>query len=68
MADLAHLPLWDDVARDITRRIRDLDLLPYELARAIAEDAAHSVFADVERWTEIADRKAPMSSTGAADE
>lgn len=52
MADLAHLPLFDDVARDITRRIRDLDLLPYELARAVAESAAHDVLADVELWTE----------------
>jgi len=64
VADLAHLPLFDDVARDITRRIRDLDLLPYDLARAIAEDAAHSVLADVERWTKKDDRKAPISGSG----
>ena len=65
MTDLANFRLWDDVARDITRRIRDLDLLPYDLARSIAEDAAHSVLADVERWTEKDDRKPPISETGA---
>ena len=56
MADLSHLSLYDDVARDITRRIRDLDLMPYELARVVAESAAHDVLADVERFVEDAER------------
>lgn len=63
MADLSATSLWDDVARDITRRIRDLDLIPYELARAVAETAAHDVLGDVERMIEVAEANSPDSGS-----
>ena len=60
--------LFDDVSRDITRRIRDRDLLPYDLARAVAEDAARTVFDDVQRWRSDAVRTSPISSTEEASD
>jgi|GEM_PF-7098065 len=57
--DLSDTLLYDDVRRDITRRIREADLLPYIEAQQIAASAAHVVLSDVER---AIDRTAPPVS------
>lgn len=46
--DLSSLPLFDDVKRDITRRIRETGIGSYVEAQAIAHDAAMTVLGDVE--------------------
>ena len=46
--DLSGTLLYDDVRRDIIRRIREADLLPYIEAQQVAASAAHLVLGDVE--------------------
>ena len=59
--DLSGTMFYDDVRRDIIRRIREADLLPYTEAQLIAASAAHTVLSDVE--FEI-DRRALANSEG----
>ena len=46
--DLSDTMLYDDVRRDVIRRIREADLLTYIEAQQIAASAAHLVLGDVE--------------------
>ena len=46
--DLSGTMLYDDVRRDVIRRIREAGLLTYIEAQQIAASAAHLVLGDVE--------------------